>query len=46
MELNPSTGELVQVRGLSNRDPDSEEQQVVVLWHQSLVCCSNTSVSL
>jgi len=37
VELNPAMGAMVQVRGLSNRDPDPEELQVVTLWHQSLV---------
>ncbi len=46
VEVNPKTGELVQVRGSLNRDPDTEELQIVALWQQTLVRCSNTSVSL
>ena len=37
VEVTPTTGELVQVRGSANRDPDDDELQVVTLWHQSLV---------
>lgn len=37
VEVNPSTGALVQVHGSYNRQPEPDEQRVVALWHQSVV---------